>query len=70
MTVKLSTVQARCLHDIWNWPGHAARLIHLNALGYSTVTVTRLHALGCVSIRNGIVTLTDEGKAFIRFSVN
>lgn len=70
MTVKLTHVQVRCLHDIWNWPGYAARLISLNAAGYSTATVTRLRTAGYVNIENGIVTLTDDGKAFIRFGVN
>lgn len=70
MTVKLSHVQVKCLHEVWNWPGHAARLIHLNGAGFSTATVTRLRAAGYVMIENGIVTLTDNGKAFIRFGVN
>lgn len=70
MTVKLTHAQVKCLHEVWNWPGHAARLVHLNGAGYSTATVTRLRESGHVNVENGIVTLTENGKAFIRFSVN
>lgn len=69
MTVKLTHPQATCLRQIAN-SGWGMKLISLNSMGYSTVTVTRLRTLGYVDIENGIVTLTDDGKAFIRFSVN
>jgi hypothetical protein len=69
MTVKLTHAQVKCLRAVANttW---GIRLISLNAAGYSTATVTRLRAAGYVSIENGTVTLTDDGKAFIRFGVN
>lgn len=69
MTVKLSHVQAKCLRAVAN-SSWGVRLISLNTAGYSTATVTRLRTAGYVAIENGIVTLTDNGKAFIRFGVN
>jgi predicted methyltransferase len=69
MTVRLSHVQVRCLRSIAN-TAWGIRLISLNTAGFSTATVTRLRTLGYVSIENGVVTLTDDGKAFIRFGVN
>ncbi|QBQ72135.1 hypothetical protein Milano_113 [Agrobacterium phage Milano] len=69
MTVKLTHAQVKCLRAIANttW---GIRLISLNAAGFSTTTVMRLSMLGYVSIDNAVVTLTDDGKAFIRFGVN
>lgn len=69
MTVKLSHVQVKCLYAIRDNPC-GVRLISLNTAGFSTATVTRLRAAGYVMIENGVVTLTDNGKAFIRFGVN
>nr|DAF77162.1 MAG TPA: TRANSCRIPTION REGULATORY PROTEIN MOTA DOMAIN, PHAGE T4, MIDDLE.19A [Caudoviricetes sp.] len=70
MTIKLTHVQVGCLYHIRDHPNQTIRLIQLNSVGYSTATVTRLRTAGYVAIENGIVTLTDNGKAFIRFSVN
>jgi len=70
MTVKLSHVQVKCLYAIRDHPNQMMRLISLNTAGFSTATVTRLRTAGYVAIENGIVTLTDNGKAFIRFGVN
>ncbi|AFH19791.1 hypothetical protein F406_gp024 [Agrobacterium phage 7-7-1] len=69
MTVKLTHAQVKCLRAIANttW---GIRLISLNASGFSVTTVMRLSMLGYVNVENALVTLTDKGKEFIRFSVN
>lgn len=69
MTVKLTHAQVKCLRAIGNTIS-GIRLISLNAAGFSVTTVTRLSMFGYVNIENTLVTLTDKGKEFIRFSVN
>lgn len=69
MTVKLTHAQAKCLRSVpntaWGIP-----LVSLNAAGFSITTITRLSMLGYVNIEKTLVTLTNKGKEFIRFSVN